>query len=131
MELLQQDDFEIVYVKGEDNAVADALSRMDFDETSTEADAWKHCPNDYIDKLDIPVCAILEAPRISPWETVQSLRDAMNGCTPQHPVTAVMKILPEDELCKAIIQGYKEDAWCKKAIETKMDYLTTEGNLLF
>ncbi|KAJ3572578.1 hypothetical protein NP233_g2990 [Leucocoprinus birnbaumii] len=82
-------------------------------------------------ELEIPVCAVLEAQMISPWETVKSLRDGLSRAKTHQPVTAVMKISPEDELRKAIIQGYKEDAWCKKALETKMDYLTTEGNLLF
>jgi hypothetical protein len=30
-----------------------------------------------------------------------------------------------------IIQGYKTDSWCQKALHTKMDGLTVKGNLLF
>ncbi|KAF9439817.1 hypothetical protein P691DRAFT_615200, partial [Macrolepiota fuliginosa MF-IS2] len=49
----------------------------------------------------------------------------------KHFVSAVLEISTDDELYNTIINGYDEDAWCKKAVLTKMDGLKKQGALLF
>jgi hypothetical protein len=119
MEQLQQYNFDIVYIKGQQNSVADTLSWTNFKETLKEIDTWCHESFDRLDELDIPVCSLLEMESVSPWELVQNLA----RCPRQRHEVAntIMEISVHDELCKAITEGYQMDSWCRKALEVKMD----------
>ncbi|KAJ3575561.1 hypothetical protein NP233_g1018 [Leucocoprinus birnbaumii] len=136
MELLQQYDFEIVYIKGDENSVADALSRTNFGEANIEMETWHHCPSDRLDELDeldVPVCSVLLAENPSPWESVQNLtRSLPQPCNDGDKVAnSIMTVDPDDELRATIVAGYLHDPWCEKARKTKMDGLTFKGDLMF
>ncbi|KAJ3576959.1 hypothetical protein NP233_g65 [Leucocoprinus birnbaumii] len=134
MELLQQYNFEIVYIKGEENTVADALSRTNFEEARSEIETWRHCPEDRLDELEVPVCSVLLTDDISPWESVRNLTrlsQPISDDTANHNIDSIMTIDTDDELHATIIAGYSEDTWCEKARKTKMDGLTFKGDLMF
>ncbi|KAJ3566511.1 hypothetical protein NP233_g6963 [Leucocoprinus birnbaumii] len=130
MELLQQYEFEIVYIKGDDNSVADALSRTNFEEARTEIETWRHCPEDRLDELEVPVCSILLAEGTSPWESVHNLTRTSPETSIRN-VNSIMTIDTDDELRAMIVAGYSQDTWCEKARKTKMDDLTFKGELMF
>lgn len=81
---------------------------------------------DVPDELDVPVCSV-GIGDASPFRCVQELTRI--GSTEN--VSPVLQISSNDELYNAIVSGYKEDPWCTKALNTKMDGLTENGNLLY
>jgi len=127
MEFLQQYDFEIVYLKGELNVMADALSRTDFMETDTEANAFHMSPYDRLDELDVAVCSVLERSSCVQADWARSI----GMIEEERPVR--LKISADDELRDAITSGYSEDAWCKKLLEchNEMPGVDLRGTLLF
>ena len=75
MEFLSQFDAKMVYIKGDENSVADALSRMPTDTNSSTADAsaqhlYDFCEDD--DTLCIIASISLPTPQ-GPWETAKAL----------------------------------------------------------
>ncbi|KAJ3553691.1 hypothetical protein NP233_g12588 [Leucocoprinus birnbaumii] len=131
MELLQQYNFEIVYIKGEENTVADALSRTNFREARSEIESWRHCPEDRLDELEVPVCSVLLTNDTSPWESVRNLTQSSHLIPKAQNIDSIMTIDTDDELRTTIVAGYSQDSWCEKARKTKMDGLTFKGDLMF
>lgn len=125
-ELLQQFDFDIVYVKGGDNAAADALSHTNFAEVQQEIDMWCMMPFDYLDELEIPVCSVLSPDEGFPFMMVKELTHVTTDV-----VAPVLQISQTDELHDAIINGYTNNPWCIKAQSTTMDGLEKQGKLLY
>ncbi|KAJ3875995.1 hypothetical protein F5051DRAFT_315101, partial [Lentinula edodes] len=126
MEFFSQFDCKIVYVAGERNTVADALSRRtdllgqqlesssqgDLD-PSTEAirtsrHPYAYCP-DSDDDPDLPILCVLPD---SVWFGAQALA---NCPTSPHspPIATTIEITADVSLLQTIRDGYKTDAWCK------------------
>jgi hypothetical protein len=101
---LAQYDFKIHYVKGEDNTVADALSRL---------------PNPSIQPAPI-LAAVHSLADIAP-ETHMSI------------LAATVTIETDQEVLKAIKEGYADDPWCTRLHKTKEKTLGVEerDGLLF
>ena len=113
MELMSQYDAKIIYVKGEDNTVADALSRLPSQPTTNDAENTTQHPYDYCpDDMVIPTaiahvfCPELNGPR----ESAHSLAH----CPAFSSVNATLNISAHKHLLKDIKSGYNEDTWCKR-----------------
>jgi hypothetical protein len=128
MEFLQQYDFSIVYLRGEDNEAADALSRTTFEHIGSEVEAFHMSAYDRFDELDVPVCSLLD---VSASEQAQWASELCNIHDPD--VTSSFDIVADDELRNAIIAGYSEDTWCTKLMATwkHTPNVVLRGNLLF
>jgi hypothetical protein len=74
MEFLSQYECKIIYVKGEDNTAADALSCTEFGETN-EAEAAAKKPWDDVDpgKDPVPIAAIFSCRGSAPFHAVRCL----------------------------------------------------------
>ena len=113
IELMSQYDAKIVYVKGEDNTVADALSRLPSHATTDDAENSAHHPYDYCpDDIDsINIVASIFCPEFStPQESAHSLA---HGPT-LNSVNSILNISADTRLLQDIKSGYKEDTWCKR-----------------
>jgi hypothetical protein len=115
MEFLSQYDCKIIYVKGEDNTAADALSRTDFTETgdaeSAAHEPWDECADD----KDRPtVASVLMPKKDSPLRAVQGLAHTRIKDRNQNSIASVLTIGSDTKLLQRIRNGYQEDLWCKK-----------------
>ncbi|KAF7771080.1 hypothetical protein Agabi119p4_7054 [Agaricus bisporus var. burnettii] len=128
MEFLQQYDFSIVYLRGEDNVAADALSRTTFTNAISEQDAFHMSPCDRLDELDISVCATLDNAL-----TPQAEWAAMLSLLPNDTIAHTLDIAADDELRDSILAGYTNDTWCTKLLATwqQMHNVVLRGGLLF
>jgi hypothetical protein len=86
MELMSQFDMSILYIKGEDNTIADTLSRL---------------PDD-----PPPISAAKPEARVENWSTWARASS----------VNAVLTIEADSEFLDAIKSGYRTDEFCKKVI---------------
>ena len=112
MEFLSQFDAKIVYIKGANNTVADALSclptAMDSSMANTSArHPYDLCEDD--DTLCIVASIFLSEPQ-GPWEMAKSLSSS-RALT--HSINATLKLTTDESFLQSVKAGYAEDAWCK------------------
>nr|GAT44984.1 reverse transcriptase-RNase H-integrase [Mycena chlorophos] len=114
-EFLSQFDFEIVYLPGQDNTGADALSRTDFDREVK------------------PVTLVLPQACPSPMDAARSLSQTSEPRLERETVGAILEITTDDELLDRIRSGYEEDSWTKKlpSISNSLPGLKCENGLWF
>jgi hypothetical protein len=123
MEFLSQYDCKIVYVKGEDNSVADALSRTTFKAET----AAKH-PCSLKGAGDSVVASVLGPNML---ESARKL--AERQLDDEIVIGATMTISADKALLKTIQDGYKEDRWCCRMLDAPFlpDGVRTENGLLY
>jgi hypothetical protein len=102
-EYLAQFDYDLHYVRGKDNVVADGLSRLPIAEQPEET------PEES-EELE----GILAAVVAMTWETEED--ELM-------PLTTITKIEPDESIVKRIREGYDEDPWCLRLKQTKEETL--------
>ncbi|KAF7339146.1 Reverse transcriptase-RNase H-integrase [Mycena venus] len=135
MELLSQYDCKITYVKGEDNSVADALSRTDFDDIDpSPSDApWLQ---DGDDDNAAPIASVIPLNADSPFASAQSLASTPIS-TPtllsSLPIASVLKVTADAKILDSIRKGYASDPWCSKlsSASAGMPGLTYRDELWF
>lgn len=117
MEFLAQYDCKIVYVKGPDNTVADALSRTDFDETLTTEPGPAPWLQDG-DEDGIPViAAIIPMSASSPFYATRCIAETATpvaAVISSLPIASVLKVTADAKILESIRSGYNTDPWCKK-----------------
>ncbi|GAW05905.1 reverse transcriptase-RNase H-integrase [Lentinula edodes] len=127
MEFFSQFDCKIVYVAGDKNSVADALSRRSdlclpseeptsgfhvhssAEAIPTSRHPYAYCP-DSDDDPDLPILCILPD---SSWFSARALAHFLPADTPPPPIGAVLEITSDASLLDDIRTGYTTDKWCK------------------
>jgi len=119
MEFMSQYDAKIVYVKGEDNTVADALSRLPTppDAKVNVRHAYSHCPEDEEDDM----VASLNAYTSDNFAAVRTL--AATGVLDEdyNSVNATFSITADKDLLEQIRKGYKDDKWVNNTLAKAKD----------
>lgn len=112
MEFMSQFDAWIVYIKGKDNCVANALSCIPIQASSNEAEKVAQHPYQlFDDDAEDNVACIWLCDTGCPWQTAKALSSRP---TMLHSINATLNISTDKELLKAIHDGYKDDTWCTK-----------------
>ena len=135
MEFLSQYDGKIVYVKGEENTVADALSRLpaSYSANSSEANVAAQAP------YDATGASILEDCDHEPLKMVASLIQApleassINNEINKKSNRIVTQISADAALLSQIREGYETDPWIKSLEKAApgMAVITKRSNLWF
>ena len=111
MELMSQFNAKIIYIKGEDNCVADALSQLpDMDLSSVEQKArhpYTFCEDD---DAECTIASIVLPRAYGPWGTAKALAEVT---LPLPTVNATLKISADKAFLEAVKAGYADDEWCK------------------
>ena len=112
MEFMSQFDAKVVYIKGEDNTVADALSRLPSPQTLVDSENTAQHPYNFCDddETDMPVASVTFPHLCGPWESATCLASR----EPVVPaIGATLEITADKSFLEAVRSGYAEDAWCK------------------
>ena len=132
MEFLSQYDGKIVYVKGEENTVADALSRLPatYSSDSSEADTIAQAP------YDMTTASVLQNNKNEPLKMVAALARAASTLEPNtndHKAKTLTRISADAVLLTQIQKGYETDPWIKSLEKAApgMSTITRRGNLWF
>jgi len=116
---MSQFDAKIVYIKGEDNTVADALSHLQSPEScipspemlTVAENSARHLYNFCGDDDNETVVASIISPCLwGPWKAATHL----SSCVAFLPsVCTTLEITANKVFLDTIRSGYKEDVWCK------------------
>jgi len=112
MEFMSQFDAKIIYIKGEDNMVADALSRLPYSTSLHEAEALAHhpyhfCPDNDTDGM---IASIFECTTLGPYDTAMSLTSTSE---PMTSVNATLKISADNSFLQELYQGMQRTPGAK------------------
>ena len=110
MEFMSQYDAKIIYVKGEDNTVVDALSRLSTSAPmeNEEKHVYAHCPNDEEDDMVAATYTSVE----DAYLVAGHLSLAGARFKPHFDsVSATLSIGADKDLLRQIRAGYAEDKW--------------------
>lgn len=110
MEFMSQYDCKIIYIKGDENMVADALSHMDF-----YPDVHATIP--YPPQLEI--VALLLPEDDDPLSCAQVLADPATNTVHDHVIASTLSITADMELLSCIQGNYGEDPWCKCLLDAE------------
>jgi len=115
-----------VYIKGEHNTVADALSRYPHDVTAKLSDIEKEAHHPYKYSADEDIVA-----SIVPVCSVMNCVAALISANPEKKVRSDLKI--DEDLITEMKNAYKTDEWCQKLISASkgMKELTERDGLWF
>ena len=112
MEFLSQYDGKIIYVKGEDNMVADVLSRLPelvtTSTTSSEAD-MAASPVFHIVSIGDPVASVLKTPEIFLIMIAATLASMPVAASTPGPESSRTTVQPDEQLLSDIREGYNND----------------------
>jgi RNase H-like domain found in reverse transcriptase/Integrase zinc binding domain/Reverse transcriptase (RNA-dependent DNA polymerase) len=110
MEEMSMFDCKFVYIKGDDNSIADALSRYPINEVHSEhvaENAAQH-PHRPLKKNNITILNRSQQ-KYSPLTSVAALSQA-------NPQQTKLEFSIDDDTINKIKQGYDTDPWCKKLL---------------
>jgi hypothetical protein len=110
MEFMSQYDCKIVYIKGEENMVADALSRTDFD-------AILHATIPYPPEPE--TMALVLGAFDDPRACAQVLADPCTNPVQSTVVASTLSITADVELLACIQESYVKDPWCKRLLDAE------------
>jgi hypothetical protein len=118
MEFTSQYDCKIVYIKGDENTVADALSRMTFD-----VDSLAMIP--YLPEAE-PVAVVLSGDD-------DALADPAMNPLSSSMVASTLSITADAELVSSIQQNYVNNPWCKRLLDAEFfpQGIHESGGLLY
>jgi len=112
MEFMSQYEAKIVYVKGDDNTVADALSQLPVntqDELECTARyAYPYCPDNADEDL---LALVVEAIEHTPFTGAHALSSRSKKDTLVHEVCSTLAISTDKALLEQIRAGYEVDNW--------------------
>ena len=114
MELMLQYDAKIVYIKGDDNSVAETLSHLLCEETTDTAERSAQHPYHYCEDECSSVACISSGLSHTPWEAATALADGLEIIS----VSTTLNISTDKLLLQEIWDGYTIDPWCKKLPST-------------
>ena len=126
MELMSQYDAKIIYIKGEDNTVADTLSRLPCESTEEYAEQNAKHPYSYCEDESSLVSFIYPKGSLTTLSAACALAEGPE----QSSVNAILSITADKQLLQQIKEGYDSDPWCKKlplATQSWPDLQLTEG----
>ena len=130
MEELASFDCKFVYIKGEHNTVADALSRYPFQNTTSSHEAELHAQQPFTSTSSIEQ-ALLNIPS----STTRAITAALIATQPpaQPTQTATSSLQINKEIIKNLKQAYDADPWCTqlKSAAKGMKALTLRDGLWF
>jgi len=112
MEFMSQFDAKVMHIKGEENIVADALSRLASPDVLTEAQNSARHPYNFCDNDDdVATIACVTLPCLwGPWESVTHLSLRV----PFVPsICSTLEITADKSFLDDVRSGYVQDKWCK------------------
>ena len=127
METLSSYECKFLYVKGQDNTMADALSRYPTTPTSCHKIAQHNAQHPYI-TFDKDNILILNREKVIPTPLT-----AIVALTEINLQKTKLEFSIDDDLVKKLRDGYTNDPWCKKLISASqgMPELTIKDGLWF
>ena len=126
MELMSQYNARIIYIKGEDNMVVDALSHLPCENTKEYAKQNTKHPYSYC-KDEIPLVSCIYPNGLL---TTLSVTCALAEGPEQNSVNTVLSITSDKRLLQQIKESYNTNPWCKKlclAMQSWPDLQLKEG----
>ena len=134
MEELSQYDCKFVYVKGEDNCVADALSRYPWETVPTSSQANVSACHPYISSVpeEKRIFPLLSVDKHSPMTTIA----ALITIPPQQPKQKIQtgyNVQMDGDFLLKVQNAYTSDNWCQKLLSATrgMPDLTIKDGLWF